>query len=855
MSFSNQYFLNNFSWFDAPGNNFSWIPFDGMQGPPSTGVFINPYSDNGMNAAQAQMLNPGSAFGVQEMDMYPEDGWELIKINLGYTPDLTPLVPSEFPDVPYIILYNKYRGILRVFAKTFIGLTSPTTYKTAKIILEFDQNYNPALNAGDSDYSNTFMMSGELAQPLDQPTKITKLINVAEHPNNYQKWFYADFELAYDACACFYRSDLRLSFEFVNSSDVKLAGRSVSIEDELLDNNLNVKYDNGFLTNVFEDPSGFAQSGSVIYGTMDQMVDDYLNKLEAYKASLQDYNKIQNVLQRQLVLVLWKAVKTYGVSFAASALSAPAAAILINLSILNLRKLGVLDLDAYANGSVKVNKDVLKKKMKEFFGEQVNKLTADFTKNLDPGAPKQPSMPTAIFSEMSMAGSITSSSRVDGPRFFNPGTYNCYTVNTVGTNFSTSTPVTNYVYPTYNQAVGIFSLLRTPRLEQYVEEDYSPNLVIVPGNNIPNYYVQYTYKNVYRLKEPLLYALNPALNINWAKSSIRVALSYSDSTGLYLDPSNIPLQLEKINVQSNVSAGGKYDYISPFLNIDCFSGSVFGNENVLLLLLDQYGQVDPQIPPNLSYQFNLLVQNGVAVPDLKILVDLELFDLGKDGEPVSITQVYTFRTIPELVSNDITNDHDFVNFTAIPLDLTINSTHYTEDITITAVETITIEGEITCEPGVIVNFIAGNEIILTPEAEIIPSVGGEINMSIQSVLPCDEPMPMASVQSITSFCQSSEYTAKTAAPGFRRPMPNSSEPIAAHINLEVRSVSQGAFLLVSENDTDQNQYFKVYDSYGRIVHEANRLPNSLDLTSVASGVYLFEFVTENGRKVQRVFVD
>lgn len=68
---------------------------------------------------------------LNNQDRLPQDGWELIKYDLGYNEDGTPkTTPVGFI---YIVLYNKYTGVLRVF----VAGDRPQAYNGAKISIVF----------------------------------------------------------------------------------------------------------------------------------------------------------------------------------------------------------------------------------------------------------------------------------------------------------------------------------------------------------------------------------------------------------------------------------------------------------------------------------------------------------------------------------------------------------------------------------------------------------------------------------------------------------------------------------------------------------------------------------------------
>ncbi len=59
-----------------------------------------------------QIDNQNVSYLYLSEDFRPEEGWELIARNLGFSDDGTPLTDLTHP---YLLLYNKYNGLLRVF--------------------------------------------------------------------------------------------------------------------------------------------------------------------------------------------------------------------------------------------------------------------------------------------------------------------------------------------------------------------------------------------------------------------------------------------------------------------------------------------------------------------------------------------------------------------------------------------------------------------------------------------------------------------------------------------------------------------------------------------------------------------
>jgi len=128
--------------------------------------------------------------------MLPEDGWELIRRDLGYT-DQNTLKP-ETPEHTYFILYNKFTGVLRILLKTCRG----ADYNGMKISIRFDATtlYQSALL--DLTSGTRALDSTHTKNPVGQSASV--------FVNDRTKWFYADFPMNYDPCTCKYKSKLNI---------------------------------------------------------------------------------------------------------------------------------------------------------------------------------------------------------------------------------------------------------------------------------------------------------------------------------------------------------------------------------------------------------------------------------------------------------------------------------------------------------------------------------------------------------------------------------------------------------------------------------------------------------------------
>ncbi|NHN25217.1 T9SS type A sorting domain-containing protein [Flavobacterium jejuense] len=148
-------------------------------------------------------------------DMMPEDGWEMIAYNLGYDNNNIPLAAK--PEHTYIMLYNKYTGMLRILVKWCRN----TNYNGALLTLKFAPGFQT--NLLDMANDEKALDATHIANPSLSTT--LKFYN----DNNY--WAYADFKLNYDPCTCSFDETSRLFLytELISNSSVELTGKITGI--------------------------------------------------------------------------------------------------------------------------------------------------------------------------------------------------------------------------------------------------------------------------------------------------------------------------------------------------------------------------------------------------------------------------------------------------------------------------------------------------------------------------------------------------------------------------------------------------------------------------------------------------
>lgn len=782
-------YLNGLSW---------WMP----QQYGLTNMGFNSNNTYPDSMAWIQTVSQSSYYNYLKFDMIqkmlsPKNGWELLHINLGRYPDneTTMFGNAPFMSIPYIIIYNRYTGVARIFVR----------YGNQDVIqnlvsgVRIDLFYEPQELTSPNNISGVLRLGEGLDRSLDRQTKVIKLTSVARHNAQVAFWMSADFQLTYDPCVCFYPGYIDAKFSFFKNTNITLHGRSITTDDNLVQgsNILN----NDFLGS-FDATTG-VNDGFIIYKQMEAMIDDYLERLDKYQASLNSVQKHnEKVKNNQLVLKVAKGLIQVGATFFTGS---PEALTLVT-TILPSAK-------AWQEGS----SDSI----------AVNKGKKDFTKALDKALweigellfkeqltlkpePDKPSMPIASFSEMYFQGTLTDSADVKAPSFRTPGSLNSIMLLDSGT--------LRQSYPVYNEALGVFALLNSPKfnVRRSIEEEESQFDVVGQQSNgtyLCNHRITYTERYQFKLDNVLNYFINPVLDVESyeIKAALNVIVNrqnpvappasaavsafinpnYTNNLGSFnlVDHEFYPLY----NIQDSSALHGnsvhyalnsgyppsntpqninitKAEFISPFIPFDAFLPVrfEFGIKNQIF---STYSRPDDDLDP-LSLPKSIYGHRIEFDLYLKIAVKIKYNSVNDDNDQNVFDYLFTYKV----------QDNDLILVGFAPIDIAgtnnnilfednlifsqtyFNGTHipgcqlHDSVYTCGAFNDIEINGDISVGNGYSVVFKAGNNINVSPNAEITP----EVVLLVDPIFNYSNPMPMSDALSVEAFCKdTAQYNGNT----------------------------------------------------------------------------------------------
>jgi Secretion system C-terminal sorting domain len=830
-------------------NTFNWLTHD-SSGALGSYQLKNMFYNQKMQSVYDNAVSDYYNYLWQGEAPSCENGWELLLLNIGITPNGNDLPSASYTDLPYIVLYNRYKGVIRLFVNYGDGsLANKGIFLDAvKISLKFKGGFSGLLR-----------LNKGYDQSLDQNTEISEILTLAKHPNAYGKWFSSDIQIAYDPCVCYYPSRLRVKFDILGQDMFAVRGRqSFSWED---------LYDESGLANkeflpCFDYSENWANGGLLMYKSLNYFTDDYQAKLEKHMDELTQNNKINAKAERELAIIY--AYDHIAIKKGDTLLS-------VVKSLPWYYKLVTYANDVIGKDALKTEEVIIE--AKKIFASGVNTL---ITTNLDKiQTLTSPSAPAVTFPKMRFGGTYDYETNLAGPNFFTPGTYGSE---------GTGSPQLNslFEYPIYNEALGTFALLESPKIivsatdQNYSQSPpYSDWCVHDDDAHCGFEDISWTKSIQFQLKDNLKYAFNPALDIK--NKSIQAALvmkvktnnPYEGSQFIETNfTSNFTSSNYDLNNNTEIRNDAVLDVSTPFIPIDAFKSLVSG----IGIKSDFKKMICPDgryCPPQ-----EVAPQNSIKLSDiiieLKLLVEMEYEMLRSDSTKNTTTQVLTYKIRPEdifLQSKEIYPNlkSSFKDINQYCQNLSLKTTVFNgtevngckligNTYTCKAYNNISIDGDLSIAGTYTVNIVAGNGI----NKALGVTIDTSVTLSKEAVLDFSTPMPESTAGYVANFCKglnsnSPAYRANTYEFKSLKEKGDSGKPKDEPNYQIYPNPSNGLFTLNTGSDGVKS--IIIYDLLGVVIYqklESSAQKLDIDITSYSKGIYFIKVIEGGELKIVKV---
>ncbi|MDP3929922.1 MAG: T9SS type A sorting domain-containing protein [Bacteroidota bacterium] len=670
--FTHDPFLNRFNWspIDANGNSTDLIPIEYNTGFNIAGISLssnqipmrNPFR-SGMGIGASAYIDALLTPTVLDRDFRWQDGWELLYMNLGYTPNLdqinipNPLNPLDITGpnpshAPYFVLYNKYKGTVRLFANVWFNNTTANKPQKVMATLQFSNDEVNGLLRHNSSY--------DLA--LDQPTIIEKISGPSYNFADQFKWLMSDYQVGFDPCICNRTTNnTRLQFEFrtINSMDIDMTSRSIAVNKAITSNSY-LTDDFLNLGDVDFNNPNTNKPGSRMYKEMGSLLDGYKAAQLKYEKDLANYNSTEGILKRAAIDILKDGITATGSMVGAGvAGSFFTNSIMKKFILKNKTRVGLFndglialdtnDADAFAKSVTGATKSIIAS------GFDFLSTTIDV-----PQKPTRPSAPTATFTETTYKGTVTHNNEFKTDDLLIPGS--------LPISFPNGDPGLNRLnYPAYNEVLGLFALLETPEVEVVSKRktSYESQFNIIP-NSWYRWAGNSTQKKQYqiRVKDKLSYRFNHVVDFDFDKTklyySFRIKLKniLPKVEGLpnYIND-KIMLKESKsygqIVTDSNFVFTESYDkngserlivITTPFTEVKNILNEPFEFTNIANFLYGLINRMGANVDEfESSFLANLGEFSSIESIELKLMADMYFLNPGSKGQEINTLQTFTYK--------------------------------------------------------------------------------------------------------------------------------------------------------------------------------------------------------------------
>lgn len=520
--------------------------------------------EDGMENPFYNVDTPPVAAGAAS-DFQPSDGWELVKRDMGFL-----MLPGQISYGtavsnggtflnPYILLYNRYRGVLRVFAAL------PFNQPGQEVVISLKLQNDIADSFTDHNSLNgLFSQSTAIASPLDQQTVVRTMVSPTAYPDICKLFFFADFHVAYDPCVCHFKSMLEVTFDWVESSTFGAVGKSVGVTQDLKDA-LSTGYDPSKLLTDFWAEEFTVAGNQNKFDSLKAGTYIHARAWELYEAHMKKEEDKGNFDVSGALYFLAMVAKV-GVVIATKGAAAPI--LTVTTTTAKFGSIGTASIVAASATVASAKKFTLAKALK------VAAPLFDFLSSQSKEDKPAQMFPMAIESEVALRGRIEK---------VVPLASKTIQIGVPGSLGAGSLPeeatFTQPAYPTYNEALGLFAVLKRPTLEFSQGYEYPDLYTCIHPDPQVGTWEYPIYRRRSRYIGDLQYVFNPAAGVNESKTSILAALELHTSAteapagtrwvdnNVYTTP-YLPLHcLGELTVEHEIHPEG-CDY--PFIPTDTF---------------------------------------------------------------------------------------------------------------------------------------------------------------------------------------------------------------------------------------------------------------------------------------------
>ncbi len=799
-------------------NKFFWFPYNGNDNSEFLAYFSYP-GGNTPATLNSPFWTPapgpiiGEHAGMGLSDFHPEDGWELLKSDVGYLADNTTKRQTA-KTLIYLCFYNRYRGVMRFFGM-MPGATNGWEIIRFKIEipktkLKPDKQTFGATSAT-LQATNLLSIQGIATQPLDQQTEELVLEVVTEFPgaSPSSHFFWFEIPVAYDPCVCKNDVAIGLTAQIEQNWDLSIEGIVDAKLVQKTTTDINAQ-NQQYQKLVFNRVVGAAAATAVAIATKGTVIQsskftDLIDVIKDRPGSTENKAKLQ-------------AIK----------------------DLLNTASSYVYDADAKKWTNLTTGKELTKDDWVKVIGNTGKFLTGyyDF---VDPARGGNTTT-TSVLGKITATGSANQALPTYAPIFWGlPGSKMSKNLGEELTPVDVNSDnIADYYepeYPLYNKPLGTLALIKTPEVSNQKETielcDRNNQEVNVEnpliGIKTPHF------RHTLKIKSDLKYFFNPSLNINENKTKISAAFvidkeffNNEDIELHYFTHGNtlcndnleqVLNSIKTINLEKNIL---EEEYTSPFIPLDLL------RELAVRFVL---------------HRENANLENKVFI---RFLIEFESTDKAKSGKPVRNTQVFTFPV--ELI------EHTGNTIEVINLQKDGEDKNYISDIIFTSGDDLIYSGKVTISSklstatGVKKKIYAIGGFEMLPGAEISPDIELIVGYPFQGLYPQNQ----MTQSEVMSFCSNQNSTIKYRANQFASaPPPHATMPPRSTKSKTSKSVlrihpnpSSEIAMLDIFSVTDGTLNIAVLDMQGREVYRTSCMVEQgygfkdLNVSKWTEGLYL-----------------